>query len=100
VLDTSDLPGGVLNIITGDKDMLTKTLCDHQDVQALFYFGGEQGSANVEYAAADNMKRTWVNYGAKRDWMDKAQGQGMEFLLKCIEVQNVWVPMGECHQTK
>ena len=79
VFDTSDLPGGVVNIITGDRDLLTKTLCEHNDVQAFWYFGTEQGSQCVEYAAAENMKRTWVNYGHKCDWMNDIQGQGEEF---------------------
>mmetsp|Transcript_15345 Transcript_15345/g.26412 ORF Transcript_15345/g.26412 Transcript_15345/m.26412 type:complete len:889 (-) Transcript_15345:74-2740(-) len=96
VFDTSDLPGGVVNIVTGDRETLTKTLVEHDDLQAVWYFGSEQGSLNVEYAASENMKRTWVNYGLKRDWFDADQGQGEEFLLQAVECKNVWVPMGEC----
>ena len=63
VFDTSDLPGGVVNIITGDRDHLTKFLAEHQDVQAMWYFGCAEGSKYVEYISAENVKRTWVNYG-------------------------------------
>jgi len=99
VLDTSDIPGGVINIITGCRETLTKTLSEHQDIQAMFYFGTQEGSRNVEFAAAQNMKRTWVNYGQTRDWMDVQQGQGVEFLQKCVEIKNIWVPMGELKAT-
>ena len=49
VLDTSDVPPGVVNIVTGDRDHLTKTLVQHEDVDALWYFGTAEGSYHVEY---------------------------------------------------
>jgi aldehyde dehydrogenase (NAD+) len=94
VLDTSDLPGGVLNIVSGHKDTLAKTLVEHYDVQAVWYHGSETGSAAVEFAAADSMKRTWVNYGQAWNWEDKTT-QGEEFLRRSVEVKNVWVMMGD-----
>ena len=73
IFDTSDLPGGVVNILSGDKDHVTKYLVEHQDVQAVWYFGSEQGSKFVEYSSATNVKRTWVDYGKSRDWLNKQQ---------------------------
>jgi len=49
----------------------------------------------VESAAAENIKRTWVDYGTSRDWYDAEQGQGEEFLYQSIECKNIWLPMGE-----
>jgi len=95
VLDTSDLPGGVINIVTGEGDVLAKTLSEHQDVDAMWYFGSAEGSFNVERLAAGNVKRTFVSYGHERDWFDKVQGEGEEFLREAVEVKNIWVPMGE-----
>merc|ERR1711962_706666 len=95
VLDTSDLPGGVLNILTGSRDHLTKYLVEHQGVQAMWYWGSRDGSAFVEHTSAVNVKRTWVNYGEKRDWSDSAQGQGEEFLYHSTQVKNVWLTMGD-----
>ncbi len=96
VLDTSDLPGGVINIVTAnDRDAITRTLVEHQDIQAVWYHGSQQMCANVEFGAADNMKRTWVNYGVQWDWESTQQGQGEEFLRRATEVKNVWVPMGD-----
>lgn len=94
VLDTSDLPGGVINIVTGDRDTLAKTLAEHQDVEAMWYFGSEEGCRNVEFASADNMKRSWVSYGQTRNWMSREQGQGTEFLRHSVQVKNIWVPFG------
>lgn len=73
MLDTSDLPGGVLNIVTGHRDTLAQTIVEvqllsvhrllmvlqHDNIDAVWYFGSEEGSRNVEFAASENMKRTW-----------------------------------------
>jgi aldehyde dehydrogenase (NAD+) len=95
VLDTSDVPGGVVNIITGNRDHLTKTLVDHEDVDAMWYFGDAMGSYWVEYESAVNMKRTWVGYGLERDWYDAHQGEGHDFLHHAVQVKNIWVPTGD-----
>jgi len=95
VLETSDLPAGVVNIVTGPQEVLTKVLAEHDDVDAVWYFGTAEGSKTVEHASAGNMKRTWVNYGHKRDWLDKVQGEGQEFLREATHVKNIWTPYGE-----
>ncbi len=95
VIETSDVPGGVLNIVTGERDVLTKTLAEHDQVDALWYHGDAVGSAFVEEAAASNIKRTWVNHGKGRDWMKPATGEGREFLRRATEVKNIWLPYGD-----
>ncbi|OGO17192.1 MAG: aldehyde dehydrogenase [Chloroflexi bacterium RBG_16_48_8] len=95
VLDTSDVPAGVVNVVTGDRDHLTKTLIQHEDVDAVWYFGAARGSYHVEYESAANMKRTWVSYGIDRDWLSPEGGAGHEFLHEAIQVKNIWVPTGE-----
>ncbi|MEM7737244.1 MAG: aldehyde dehydrogenase family protein [Deinococcota bacterium] len=95
VLETSDVPAGVVNIVTGDSLSLTKTLAEHDNVDALWYIGSSAGSALVEKASASNLKQTWVNYGAPRDWLDGQQGQGELYLRKATQVKNIWVPYGE-----
>jgi aldehyde dehydrogenase (NAD+) len=94
ILETSDLPSGVVNIVTGARDHLTKTLVEHDDLDAVWYFGSAEGSYVVEFLSATNLKRTWVSYGEPRDWADPAQGAGEEFLRASIQVKNVWVPTG------
>jgi aldehyde dehydrogenase (NAD+) len=95
VLETSDVPGGVVNIVTGPKEVLSKVLADHDDVDAVWYFGTADGSKTVENSSAGNMKRTWVNYGHERDWLDKVQGEGQEYLREATHVKNIWTPYGE-----
>ncbi len=95
VLDTSDVPGGVVNIVTGDRDHLTTTLIQHEDVDGVWYFGTAEGSYHAEYESAANMKRTWVNYGLPRDWTSEEEGAGHEFLHESTQVKNIWVPTGE-----
>lgn len=95
VLDTSDVPPGVVNIVTGDRDHLIKTLIEHEDVDSAWYFGSAEGSYHVEFESAANMKRTFVGYGIPRDWMNREQGAGHDFLHEATQVKNIWVPTGE-----
>jgi aldehyde dehydrogenase (NAD+) len=94
VLETSDVPAGVVNIVTGDRDALAKVLADHDDVDAIWYFGTQDGVRMVELASASNMKRTWASWH-DRDWLDTAEGEGREFLRAATHVKNIWVPYGE-----
>ncbi|KAK3865452.1 hypothetical protein Pcinc_028942 [Petrolisthes cinctipes] len=95
VLETSDLPGGVINILTGNTDHITKYLTEHQDIQAMWYFGSLAGSKFVEHTSAVNLKRTWVNYGQQRNWADQDEGAGQEFLYQATQVKNVWLTAGD-----
>ncbi len=94
VLETSDLPPGVVNIVTGRADELAKVLADHDDVDALWYFGGRDGATVCELASVGNMKQTWCEW-SPRDWMDAAQGEGRAFLRHASQVKNIWIPYGE-----
>ncbi|MBL4660731.1 MAG: aldehyde dehydrogenase family protein [Alcanivoracaceae bacterium] len=95
ILETSDVPAGVVNIITGDKNELAQVLADHYEVESVWYFGDKAGSTMVEKASAANLKRTWVNNGKARDWFDNKLGQGKEFLNQATDVKNIWTPYGE-----
>ena len=94
VLETSDVPSGVINVITGAKDALAKVLAEHDDVDGTWYFGTAAGVKAVELASAANMKRTWTS-ARTRDWLDTRQGEGREFLRHATEVKNIWIPYGE-----
>ena len=94
VLETSDVPDGVINVITGTKDALAKVLAEHDDVDGMWYFGTPAGVKAVELASAANMKRTWAS-ARGRDWLDPRQGEGREFLRRASEVKNIWIPYGE-----
>ncbi|HLA91612.1 MAG TPA: aldehyde dehydrogenase family protein [Gemmatimonadaceae bacterium] len=94
VLETSDLPGGVINIVTGRKGDLARVLAEHDDVDAIWYFGPAEGVKACETASCGNMKQTWCESLA-RDWMRPAQGEGREFLRHASQVKNIWIPYGE-----
>ena len=94
VLETSDVPAGVVNIVTGRRDDLAKVLADHDDVDAVWYFGSAEGVKSCETASTGNMKQTWCeSFG--RDWMLAGQGEGREFLRRATQVKNIWIPYGE-----
>jgi aldehyde dehydrogenase (NAD+) len=95
LLETSDVPGGVVNIVTGMRDELTDTLAKHDGVDALWYFGSSAGAAAVEKLSSGNLKRTWVNYGKARDWYSRDFGEGRQFLREASQVKNVWAPYWE-----
>ncbi|XP_007941027.2 aldehyde dehydrogenase family 16 member A1 [Orycteropus afer afer] len=88
-------PAGLVNVVTGDRDHLTRCLALHQDVQALWYFGSAQGSQFVEWASAGNLKSVWVNGGCPRAWDQEAEGAGPEFRLRATRTKALWLPMGD-----
>ena len=93
VLDTSDVPGGVINIVTGRRQELAMVLASHDDVDGVWFFGPRDEAAEVERLSTGNMKRTWAEWD-RREWGDDHQGQGPEFLREATQVKNIWVPYG------
>ncbi len=94
VLETSDVPGGVVNILTGTHEGLAPVLASHLDVDAVWSFSSSDVSGVIERESAGNLKRTWVNFDLVRDWYGPA-GEGRDFLEAATEVKNIWVPYGE-----
>ena len=94
VLDTSDVPAGVINIVTGDREELAEVLAKHDQLDALWYHGSREGSQRMEHLSAANLKRTWVNDGRARDWLSP-HGEGRRFLRAATQVKNIWLPYGD-----
>lgn len=92
VLDTSDVPGSVVNILTGAHSDLAPTLAAHLNVDAMWSFSSTDLSAVIERGSAGNLKRTWVNNGQAMDWYAP---NTQRFLAASTEVKNIWVPYGE-----
>jgi aldehyde dehydrogenase (NAD+) len=95
VMETSDVPAGVLNIVTGGREGLTKTLAEHDDVDALWVFGSKDASAMAERLSVGNLKRTLVDHGLATDWYDPAAAEGPILLRHAVQVKNIWIPYGE-----
>ena len=101
VFDTSDVPGGVINLIAGMPVELGRTLAGHQDVDAVWSFRDEATATMLKIASVSNLKQIWApcasTEGRKRslDWFNPAQGEGRWFLRHATQVKNVWLPYGE-----
>ncbi len=88
VLETSDVPHGTINIVTGDRDELAKTLAEHDDVDAIWYAGSIEGQTAVQKHSANNMKRTWVMPASGPMPLTE------DVLREATQIKNVWVPYG------
>jgi aldehyde dehydrogenase (NAD+) len=95
LFDTSDLPGGAVNIVTGYVSQLLKTLAEHDDVDAIWCFGDEANASAAKSFSAGNLKQVFTNEGRAIDWFDVKQAEGRWFLQHATQVKNVWVPYGE-----
>jgi aldehyde dehydrogenase (NAD+) len=95
LFDTSDLPGGAVNIVTGYSSQLLKTLAEHDDVDAVWCFGDEADAAAAKSYSIGNLKQVFTNEGRVIDWFDAKQAEGRWFLQHATQVKNIWVPYGE-----
>src|SRR5271168_2623974 len=95
LFDTSDLPGGVVNIVTGYTSQLLKTLAEHDDVDAIWSFGDEANAAAAKAMSVGNLKQVWTNEGRAIDWFNPKLAEGRWFLEHATQVKNIWVPYGE-----
>ena len=94
VLETSDVPAGVVNIVTGPRDALALVLAEHGNVEAVWYFGPREGVAKIEKASAADLKRTWSGDLNPVPWHDASEGEGRHFLRQATQVKNIWIPYG------
>jgi acyl-CoA reductase-like NAD-dependent aldehyde dehydrogenase len=94
VLATSDVPGGVVNLLTGSLDRTAATLASHMDVNALDLTGVagdlEQATA-LEVEAAANLKRVRRAPAAEPDW---SADPGLDRMTAVLETKTVWHPIG------
>jgi len=93
--ETSDIPPGVINIVTGDKDELSNQLVGHAEVDGVWCWADSDTVAKVETTSALDLKRLWIHTDGDRDWLDPNQGEGLEFLRNATEVKNIWTPYGD-----
>ena len=99
VLATSDVPGGVVNVLTGRKKELIPVLAAHSDVDALDTWGvPDEMRVEVEQTAAEDIKRllrrpTTVNE-ARFDWLDDRLAERPEWIAAFLEMKTVWHPIG------
>ena len=95
VFETSDVPGGVINIVTGRAAELLKTLAEHDDIDGIWAFGDFALVEKAKALSVGNLKQVFTNEGRSIDWFDRAQAEGRWFLQHATQVKNIWVPYGE-----
>jgi len=95
VFETSDLPGGVINLVTGRSSELLKVLAEHDDLDAIWCYGDQSLCSAAKALSAGNVKQVWTNEGRTIDWSNAQQGEGRWFLQHAYQLKNIWVPYGE-----
>ena len=93
--ETSDVPAGVINIVSGSKQDLAEQLAGHAEADAMWCWAESDLVSSVESISARDLKRLWVNDDEDRDWLNPMQGEGLEFLRNATEIKNIWTPYGD-----
>ena len=94
VLATSDVPGGVVNMLTGSLADTAPTLASHMDVNAIDLTGAagdDEHATALEVAAVDNLKRVLRAPASEPDW---TQSPGLDRMRRFLEMKTVWHPIG------
>ena len=93
--ETSDVPAGVINIVSGNKRELAEQLAGHAEADAMWCWADQETLDSVETISSRDLKRLWVHNNKDRDWQDSSQSEGLEFLRNATEVKNIWTPYGD-----
>lgn len=89
VLEASDVPAGVVNILTAPHSELEKSVADHLGIDAVWHFSGNTGAEIIQSLSAGNLKQTWC-ISERLDFTQTSN----EFLRKATQVKNIWIPYG------
>ena len=96
VLDTSDVPGGYVNILTAKENELNKTLSQHENIEGIWYFGADSAQrSEIVKNTTSNIKRYWCPEEKHLDWANVSEEFLNEFLYQSTQVKNIWIPYGE-----
>ena len=96
VLDTSDMPSGYVNILTSTQDELNNTLAQHENIDAIWYFGNSKKSkSDIIKNTISNLKRYWCPDEKNIDWKNNSKEFLDEFLFQSTQIKNIWIPYGE-----
>ncbi len=94
VMETSDVPPGTVNVLSGIHGEVVPTLAAHDDVDQLWDFVADDLSGDSERLAAGNLKRVWVDREGTIDWLTLSKRHTGMLLRKGTRVKNIWVPYG------
>lgn len=96
VLTTSDLPGGVVNILTGFRSEVVSHMAKHMDINAIHYYGTDKDLIKMlQIEGAANVKRVHSHATPKgKDWLDDSKSQSPYWIEKGVEMKTTWHPVG------
>lgn len=98
VLQASDIPGGLVSIITGDRDQLTQALANHSVIQSIWYWGSKEGCQFLQYSCVCPLKRLWLHYEEEEKeeggkiWMSSNPSLQEELWRNAVVWKSVWMP--------
>jgi aldehyde dehydrogenase (NAD+) len=95
IFETSDVPAGAVNIVTGRSSELLKILAEHDGIDAIWCYGDEDMCASAKALSVGNLKQVWTNEAREINFFDSTQGEGRWYLEHAYQVKNIWVPYGE-----
>ncbi len=95
IFETSDLPGGVVNIVTGNHSEVVPTLSEHMSVEGIWHFGDRVHNTSIDIASTSNLKQTWIMNSSHIDWLEKDNSMDRELLRRSTQIKNIWIPYGE-----
>jgi aldehyde dehydrogenase (NAD+) len=95
VFETSDLPAGAVNLVTGRTTELLKVMAEHDDLDAIWCYGDAEMCAAAKTLSVGNLKQVWTNEGRELNFFSRGQGEGRWYLEHAYQVKNIWVPYGE-----
>jgi hypothetical protein len=91
---TSDMPGGVINVLTGHAKEIAPVLARHREVMAIdAWIADDKLRASLERDGADNVKRVKTHGDNPSVWLDRS-GEGVGFIERFLETKTVWHPVG------
>ncbi|XP_066498768.1 aldehyde dehydrogenase family 16 member A1 isoform X2 [Hoplias malabaricus] len=98
VLQASDLPAGLVSVITGGKNQLTQALANHSEIQAIWYWGSKEGCQFLQYTCCSPLKRLWLHCEEEEDgdvgryWSLSSPSLQEEMWREAVVWKSVWIP--------
>ncbi|KTG00548.1 hypothetical protein cypCar_00015306 [Cyprinus carpio] len=98
VLQASDIPGGLVSIITGGRDQLTQALANHSVIQSIWYWGSKEGCQFLQYSCVSPLKRLWLHCEEEeerevgRNWTSSNPSLQEELWRKAVVWKSIWIP--------
>ncbi|KAM6957463.1 aldehyde dehydrogenase family 16 member A1 [Aplochiton taeniatus] len=99
VLQSSDLPGGVVSILTGSRDQLTQALANHSVIKAIWYWGSPEGCQYLQYSCLNPLKTLWLHRQTEgeeeeggKEWTHPHPSILEEIWRNAVQWKSIWIP--------